>query len=86
MPGVLSVAGKGRDNSSCMVTVQAALQSDQGIGGLQTSNLNFERWIKHGLTAEELGNSSTLSGGGPSQGGPLPLLLTTPRYHCLLSV
>ena len=75
-----------------MMTVQAALQSDQSIGGLQTSNVNFERWIKHGLTAEELGNSSNLSGEGPSQGAScpyctqtsLPAACATPSFHYLL--
>lgn len=65
-----------RGNHCWVATVQAALQSDQGIGALQSNNLNFERWIKHGLTAEELMNSSNLSAEVPSQGCSLPLLTT----------
>lgn len=41
-----------------MVAVQAVLQSDKGMGSLPGGSLNFERWIKHGLMADDLLNSS----------------------------
>ena len=45
-------------NSFFGLAVQAVLQSDKGVGSPPGGSLNFERWIKHGLMADDLLNSS----------------------------
>ena len=57
-----------------MVGVQAVLQSDKGMGSLPGGSLNFERWIKHGLMADDLLNSSNDSEELLLQGLPLLFL------------
>ena len=48
------------------------LQSDKGVAALPGGSLNFERWIKHGLSPEDLVNSSNDSGELLSQAAPSP--------------
>lgn len=50
--------------------MQTVLQSDKDMGALLGTNQNFERWIKHGFSAEDLVNSSNDSEEVLSQGGP----------------
>ena len=49
--------------------VQTVLQSDKDMGALLGTNQNFERWIKHGFSTEDLVNSSNDSEEVLSQGG-----------------
>ena len=49
--------------------MQTVLQSDKDMGTLLGSNQNFERWIKHGFSTEDLVNSSNDSEEVLSQGG-----------------
>lgn len=60
-----------------MVDVQAVLQSDKGMGSPPGGNLNFERWIKHGLMAEDLQDIDNQAQEllSQSQGGSHPLLV-----------
>ena len=48
--------------------VQTVLQSEQDMGALLGTNQNFERWIKHGFSTEDLLNSSNDSEEVLSQG------------------
>ena len=69
-----------------MVAVQAVLQSDKGMGSLPGGSLNFERWIKHGLMADDLLNSSNDSEQLLLQGSPLPSFgCTAHECHCSLA-
>ena len=55
--------------------MQAVLQSDKGMGAPPGGNLNFERWIKHGLMAEDLQdiNNQAQELLSQSQGGSFPI-------------
>ena len=72
--------------------MQTVLQSDKDMGTLLGSNQNFERWIKHGFSTEDLVNSSNdseevLSQGGHSNLKPNPcfLQLLLPHLFFVLS-
>lgn len=50
------------------MAVQTVLQSDKDMGAVLGSNQNFERWIKHGFSADDLVNTSNDSEEHPSGG------------------
>ena len=62
----------GKDKHTWMlVAVQTVLQSDKDMGALLGSNQNFERWIKHGFSADDFVNTSNDSEEHLSQGDAL---------------